>query len=759
MESFCFSDQLEDAPMTQQPTDEKLDKKVEQSARPPVQQEAPLETGDRYRLLLDSITDGCWVLDKKWRYTMVNEAGSKFVDKSRDELVGHKITSLFPDIKKTEFFAAYERSMKKRTTERVSAPFVFPDGRKGFYEVRVYPVAEGILCVGADITERKRVEEALRDSENRYRSIFENILDVYYRADLEGNLIEVSPSGVKLLGYDSSEEMIGKNIAKQFYADPQEREHLKSEIMKHGKIRFQGTLKRKDGTLVVTETNSRLIYDETGKPVAIEGIFRDITDEKRAAELARVNKRLQREVDRRKRAEQAMTRREQEFRLLAENVPGLFSYVGADGCYRFVNKHYEEWFSLPAESVVGKHYREVLGEKTYAAIRHHVEAALSGHRVRYEDELPYKHGGTRWVMADYLPNTDETGSPKGFFALVTDVTERRLTEKALESRLGLEQMVASVSTRFVNLAPDEIDDGINYALETMGVFAGVDRSYVFLFHDNWTRMDNTHEWCAKGVEPQIDKLQGLAADAVPWWMRQLNRFENIHIPRVAELPPEASAEKEILQSQDIQSLVVVPIVHGSRLIGFIGFDSVRAEKTWPQETFMQLQLMAEIFANALERKRAQKDLWKSNEKLKAQTNRLEQMNSALNVLLERRGKDREELEEKMVSNVKELILPYIESLKKTPLNAKQMTCVDIVETNLREIVSPFLRKLASEYFGLTPKEIRVAGLVKRGKTTKEISEFLGVSTRAVQFHRNNIRAKLGLKNQRVNLGTYLLSLS
>jgi DNA-binding CsgD family transcriptional regulator len=332
-------------------------------------------------------------------------------------------------------------------------------------------------------------------------------------------------------------------------------------------------------------------------------------------------------------------------------------------------------------------------------------------------------------------------------------------EKALQSQLEFEQVVASVSRKFVNLDPDETDDGINHALQTMGVFSGVDRSYVFIFHDNGTRMDNTHEWCAEGIEPHIDKLQGLPADTVPWWMHKLNRFENIHIPCVAELPPEASAEKEILQSQDIKSLVVVPIVHGGRLVGFVGFDSVQVEKTWPQESITQLQLMAEIFANALERQRAQEELWKRNEELKAQTHKLEQMNSALNVLLERRGKDREELEGKVVSNVKELILPYIERLKKMPLNAKQMTCVNIVESNLREIVSPFLRKLASEYFGLTPKEIRIANLVKRGKTTKEISEFLGVSTRAVQFHRNNIRAKLGLKNQRVNLGTYLLSLS
>jgi DNA-binding CsgD family transcriptional regulator len=242
-------------------------------------------------------------------------------------------------------------------------------------------------------------------------------------------------------------------------------------------------------------------------------------------------------------------------------------------------------------------------------------------------------------------------------------------------------------------------------------------------------------------------------------MDRLNAFENIHIPCVSDLPTEASAEKEILQSQDIQSLIVVPVISGGSLLGFMGFDSVRVEKTWAPETITLLQLIAEIFANALARKRAEEALKQSNEGLRAQTHSLETLNNALTVLLDRRDKDKEALEEKVVANVKELVLPYVETLKRSRLDANQATCVGIVESNLQEIVSPFLRRLSAEYQGLTPKEIQVAALVKQGKTTKEIAELFNVSTRAVQFHRHNIREKLGLKNSQMNLGTYLLSFS
>jgi PAS domain S-box-containing protein len=140
---------------------------------------------------------------------------------------------------------------------------------------------------------------------------------------------------------------------------------------------------------------------------------------------------LEQRAAERKRAEEALRRREREIRVIAENVPALFSYVDADGCYRFVNKRYEEWFGVPRTEIVGKHYRQVLGEATYEQIKDRVEAALSGQQVCYEDALPYARAGTRWVFVNYVPDVDDRGKVNGFFALVTDITERKRAEEAL----------------------------------------------------------------------------------------------------------------------------------------------------------------------------------------------------------------------------------------------------------------------------------------------------------------------------------------
>ena len=104
------------------------------------------------------------------------------------------------------------------------------------------------------------------------------------------------------------------------------------------------------------------------------------------------------------------------------------------------------------------------------------------------------------------------------------------------------------------------------------------------------------------------------------------------------------------------------------------------------------------------------------------THELKKINAALNVLLKYRELNKKELEEKVLSIVKELILPYIKKLQKSQLKGNQTNYLSIIESNLYEIVAPFLRRLSSKYSDLTPSEIQVADLVKEGKTTKEIAE-------------------------------------
>jgi PAS domain S-box-containing protein len=160
-----------------------------------------------------------------------------------------------------------------------------------------------------------------------------------------------------------------------------------------------------------------------------------------------------------------------------------------------------------------------------------------------------------------------------------------------------------------------------------------------------------------------------------------------------------------------------------------------------------------------ERKLAEKNLRQKERELKLNALHLEETNIAMKVLLEQREKDKNELEEKVLTNVRGLLLPCLERLQGCRLNDRQKVYADILETNLQAIISPFLHRLSSRSLNLTPAEIQVAGMVKDGKTSKEIASLMNISERGVEFHRNNIRRKLGMTNAKKNLRSYLMSLS
>ena len=195
---------------------------------------------------------------------------------------------------------------------------------------------------------------------------------------------------------------------------------------------------------------------------------------------------------------------------------------------------------------------------------------------------------------------------KSYADLKLEIVGHKHTEGLLQYRLKIEELIAAISANFINLASHEVDAGINRALKIIGKFGRVDRSYVFQYSDTERKkLDNTYEWCAEGIEPQIDKLKGMPVNHFPWGMEKLERFESIHVPRVADMPESAKAEKELQESQSVQSFVIVPMVYGGSLVGFLGFDSIRTEKTWTEEDIALLKMIGEIFVNTLERKQAE----------------------------------------------------------------------------------------------------------------------------------------------------------
>ena len=180
-----------------------------------------------------------------------------------------------------------------------------------------------------------------------------------------------------------------------------------------------------------------------------------------------------------------------------------------------------------------------------------------------------------------------------------DITQQTIKEQAIQYRLDFENLIINLSEYLPKVPPSKSDEGVNYVLQKIGEFSGVDRSYVFVLSEDKKITHNTHEWCRTGIKPQKDNLQNLPMDIVPWWMKKLDSFETIYIPNIEKLPMEAQAEKEMLEQQDIKSVVGVPLIRSRRLVGFMGFDSVRKYKQWSNGEIVLLKIVAQLIVNYL----------------------------------------------------------------------------------------------------------------------------------------------------------------
>jgi PAS domain S-box-containing protein len=216
-----------------------------------------------------------------------------------------------------------------------------------------------------------------------------------------------------------------------------------------------------------------------------------------------------------------------------------------------------------------------------------------------------KSGDIRWIADAAVENLNEVGVSTGSIGLFADITDRMETEEHLRYQVKALELIATISSRFVNVGHDEIDLEITRALEELAALTRVDRSYLFLWEDEGSVMTNTHEWCAPGIASFIGELKRIDTNTYPWFSERISAGVPIVVSRVEDLPGDADAEKSEYEREGVRSIILVPVTFAGKTAGFIGIDSVREERRWSNETPSLLRIAGEIFFNAIGRKRGE----------------------------------------------------------------------------------------------------------------------------------------------------------
>jgi PAS domain S-box-containing protein len=447
-----------------------------------------------------------------------------------------------------------------------------------------------------DIGDLPDITEAIRMGEARLRSVF-RAAPVGIGLVADRVLLEVNDRLCEMTGY-SRAELVGQN-SRILYCDQQEYDRVGkvkyAEIAERGTGTVQTRWLRKDGaTLDVLLSSTPLDPANLAGGVTFTAL--DITDLKAAEELLR--------------------RVSARYEAILAAVPDVIMEVDARKVYTWANRAGLEFFG---PDVIGTEAADYfLGEQdTYQVVRplfNGTEEAV------YVESWQRRRDGAKRLLAWWCrPLTGPDGSIYGALSTARDVTDRKRAEEELRARADLERLVAELSTEFISLRPGQIVRGIDRVLERVGLFAGADRAVLIEFSPDGATMSFTHEWLTPGTPSVMAQAGPLPVEQYPNFAARFRAGQMLHLASLADLPPDASAEREFLSRFSVRSVLAVPLSVGGTAFGALGLSTVRQERQWSQETIALLKIVGEMVANALQRDQADRALRSQRDLLERMT--------------------------------------------------------------------------------------------------------------------------------------------
>ncbi|MDP6634235.1 MAG: PAS domain S-box protein [Phycisphaerae bacterium] len=564
---------------------------------------------ERFEQMAEHGREWIWEVDADGLYTYASPVVEKILGYSPDEIVGKKhFYDLFhPEQRQEMKTAAFEVFARRESFRGFVNRNSHKNGQAVWLSTSGVPLLDedgdlaGYRGADTDITEQKQAEEALKNSHNLMRTMLEGISDPIFLKDLEGRYILLNTATARGLGRSSVDEVIGTDDTAHIPArQARDIQDTDRRVMASGESEDLLETIEVAGNERSYRTTKFPYHDEEGNVLGVIGIARDITEQKQAEEALRASEKNFRTV-----FEQAG-----DYILVLEPKPDG-SPVIIDANQAAIEKH-----GYTRDELIGTPISRLVDEANAKRSAERVKRLTAGEHLVFES-IHIRKDGTAFPVEVSAKCLDVGEGRPLIMSIERDITERKQATDALEYRLEFERIVSEISSEFVRCGIDKVDDVILRGLQNIGEFTDAGRAYVFLLRDDGVLIDNTHEWCAEGVEPQIGNLEGIAMDEeLPWFAEQIREHEVFHAPDVGALPAEAKLEKAHFEEQDIQSLIVTPMIHEADLVGFLGFDSVGEKRIWSQDTRSLLQFVGQIFTNALRRKWAEQSLRETESELK-----------------------------------------------------------------------------------------------------------------------------------------------
>jgi PAS domain S-box-containing protein len=385
-------------------------------------EEAMRKSEEKYRTILEIMEEGLFEVDLKGNYTFVNDAACGLMGYERDQMIGMNYRMIHPPETARYLKEVYTRMYATGRLEILREyEAVRKDGSQRMHQSNIAFIRNhageiiGFSALARDVTDRKKAEDELRRSEEKFISILETMEEGYAETNLKGHYTFVNEVICRMLGYERN-ELIESNFRKIHPPEVAQRlKNIYQQIYLTGKPTFliDSAVIRKDGVIRIHQTNAALMRDQAGNPVGFRTLVRDVTE--------------------RKKAEDELRRSEEKHRSILENMEELYFENDLKGYYIFVNNTACRLLGYERDELIGKNYCMVYSPETAKLIREQYQKIYETGKSKFllEHEVIRKDGIVRTHQSNVMLMFDNSGKPIGFRTFGRDVTERKKAEEDL----------------------------------------------------------------------------------------------------------------------------------------------------------------------------------------------------------------------------------------------------------------------------------------------------------------------------------------
>lgn len=532
-----------------------------------------------YRTLARSLLDNAiLIFDQNGRHLFAEGGAIDRLGITGGDLLNKSFQEALPGINFKRIQKAYREALKGKTSQ-----FEFNRNDLSF-NMQVLPVKgeTGSVFAGMailqDITSFKRSQKVLQASEERLRTLLNNLpMGVYRNAPgARGEFLMANPAFLKMFGIES-EEKLAQLAASDLYPNNSDRQRFSDLLLESKEVQsLLLKLRRMDGTTLWGSVSARVEYGENGEPAYFDNVIEDITPRIEAESAYRT-----------------LVEHSLQALLILQNRRAVFANPAVTTMSGY---SLENLLTLsPAKIVRLVHPQDRLRVyRSFRRLENNIER-----QTRLVFRILRKDGTIRWI--DSVNVGVEFQGKFAIQSISVDVTERREAEEKLQRRLAMESMISSLSTRFIGLPVDKVDAEIIHALGELGRFTGVDHCFLRFLDLQDTGLRSHHWWRAPDLKPGQNDISEFDILLNVWAGNEIVQNHPMSIRSLDDLPEEAEDVRRSLISLGIGPFLAVPLISQNKLEGILALGMEEGEKTWQEEDVHLLQMAGEIFLNIIRR--------------------------------------------------------------------------------------------------------------------------------------------------------------